>query len=227
MVEVQFLSQVPIFAHLEPERLQLLTDKLRLRRYQRGEVIFHEGDAGDRLHIITKGNVKLSVSSEDGREKTIALFKPGECLGEMDLLDGSARSATATAIDAVETLGLMRGDFLDVLAENPQVAADITKLLTQRLLNVNQMLADAVFLDVPTRVAKQLLTLAGSKAGDAGPAGPRVVPLGHCELASLVGAGRETVSRALNSYRRMGILTTFHRRIVINDSKGLERMATL
>ena len=54
-----------------------------------------------------------------------------------------------------------------------------------------------------------------------------MVPLGHCELASLVGAGRETVSRALNSYRRMGILTTFHRRIVINDSKGLERMATL
>ena len=227
MVDVKFLSQVPIFAHLEPEQLQSLNDKLRPRRYQRGEVIFHEDDAGDRLHIIVEGNVKLSVSSEDGREKTVALFKPGECLGEMDLLDGSTRSATATAMDAVETLGLMRDDFMDVVAKNPQVAADINRLLTRQLRNVNQMLADAAFLDVPTRVAKQLLTLASGDTGDVNPAGPQVVPLGHYELASLVGAGRETVSRALNSYRRMGILTTFHRRIVINDSKGLERMAAL
>jgi CRP-like cAMP-binding protein len=130
-------------------------------------------------------------------------------------------------MEAVETLGLMRDDFMDVVAKNPQVAADINRLLTRQLRSVNQMLADAAFLDVPTRVAKQLLTLAGGDTGGINTAGPWVVPLGHYELASLVGAGRETVSRALNSYRRMGILSTFHRRIVINDSKGLERMATL
>ena len=217
MADVEFLSQVPIFAHLETERLQLLTGKLRPRRYQRGEVIFHEDDPGDRMHIIVDGSVKISVASEDGREKNIALFKPGECFGEMALLDGSSRSATATAMEALETLVLMRDDFLDFLTQNPRVAADITNLLTQRLRNVNQMLVDTAFLDVPTRVAKQLLTLAGSYAGDADPAEPRVVPLGQDELASLVGASRETVSRALTSYRR----------IVINDLKGLERMATL
>jgi CRP-like cAMP-binding protein len=226
MVDVQFLSQVSIFANLEPERLQPLIGKLRNRRYQRGEVVFHEDDPGDRMHIIVEGTVKISITSEDGREKNIALFKPGECFGEMALLDGSNRSATATAMEALETLVLMRDDFQAFLTENPQVAADITNLLAQRLRNVNQMLVDTAFLDVPTRVAKQLLTLAASYAGGAETSDPPVVPLGQDELASLVGASRETVSRALTSYRRMGILTTSHRRIVINDIKGLERMAS-
>ncbi len=226
MADVEFLSQVSIFAHLEPERLQPLTDKLRPRRYQRGEVIFHEDDPGDRMHIIVEGSVKISVASEDGREKNIALLKAGGCFGELALLDGSKRSATATAMEALETLVLMRDDFQDFLTENPQVAADITNLLSQRLRNVNQMLVDTAFLDVPTRVAKQLLTLAASYTGDAEPAEPRVVPLGQEEWASLVGASRETVSRALTSYRRMGILTTSHRRIIINDWKALERMAS-
>ena len=226
MVDVQFLSQVSIFANLEPERLQPLMGKLRNRRYQRGEVVFHEDDHGDRMHIIVEGTVKISITSEDGREKNIALFNPGECFGEMALLDGSNRSATATAMEALETLVLMRDDFQAFLTENPQVAADITNLLAQRLRNVNQMLVDTAFLDVPTRVAKQLLTLAASYAGGADTSDPPVVPLGQDELASLVGASRETVSRALTSYRRMGILTTSHRRIVINDMKGLERMAS-
>ena len=200
---------------------------LRPRRYQRGEVIFHEDDPGDRMHIIVEGSVKISVASEDGREKNIALFKPGECFGEMALLDGSNRSATATAMEALETLVLMRDDFLHFLTENPQVATDITTLLSQRLRNVNRMLADTAFLDVPTRVAKQLLTLAGDYEDGAETAEPRVVTLGQEELARLVGASRETVSRALTSYRRMGILTTSHRRIIINDMKGLERMASV
>ncbi len=227
MADVEFLSQVPIFAHLDPERLQPLTGRLRPRRYRRGEVIFHEDEPGDRMHIIVEGSVKISVASEDGREKNIALLKAGECFGEMALLDGSKRSATATAMEALETLVLMRDDFLDFLRENPQMAPDITNLLTQRLRNANQMVVDTAFLDVPTRVAKQLLTLAGSYGGGADSAEPLVVPLGQDELASLVGASRETVSRALTSYRRMGILTTSHRRIVIKDLKGLERMASI
>ena len=138
MPDVEFLSQVPIFANLEPEWLKPLTGKLRPRRYRRGEVIFHEDEPGDRMHIIVEGSVKISVTSEDGREKNIALFKPGECFGEMALLDGSNRSATATAMEALETLVLMRDDFQDFLNENPQMKEDITNLLTQRLRNVNQ-----------------------------------------------------------------------------------------
>ncbi len=223
MVDVEFLTSVPIFASLKEEQLQSLPGKLQPRSYQRGEVIFHEDDPADRMHIIVEGRVKISIASEDGRERDIALFQSGDCFGEMALLDGSNRSATATAVDATETMVLLRQDFL---GENPELAADVNALLVQRLRNVNQLLGDMVFLDVPTRVAKQLLTLAETYAADAKPGDAIVVPMGQDELARLVGASRETVSRALNSYRRMGFVDTSHRRITITDLPGLERMAS-
>ena len=227
MVDVEFLTRVPIFANLNGEQLRTLPEKLHPRRYQRGEVIFHEDDPADRMHIIVEGRVKISIASEDGRERDIALFQPGDCFGEMALLDGSNRSATATAMDATETIVLFRQDFLDFLGENPEVASDVNSLLIQRLRNVNEMLGDMVFLDVPTRVAKQLLALAETYSGEAKSGDAIVVPMGQDELARLVGASRETVSRALNSYRRMGMLDTSHRRITITDLARLEKMASL
>ena len=230
MVSLEFLKSVPIFANLEPEELRSLPDKLRRRHYQRGEVIFHQDDPADRMHIIIEGRVKISITSEDGREKDIALFQPGDCFGEMALLDGSNRSATATAIEASDTMVLFRQDFLDFMSENPKVSSDVTNLLTRRLRNVNQMLGDVVFLDVPTRVAKQLLLLAENyvtkEDGEASVDSAIVVPIGQDELARLVGASRETVSRALKSYRRLGLVTTSHRRITITDLVGLERMVS-
>lgn len=226
MVTVEFLHSVSIFAKLNQQQLQSLPEKLHRRRYQRGEVIFHQDDPADRMHIIVEGRVKISISSEDGRETDIALFQSGDCFGEMALLDDSNRSATATAMVPSETMVLFRQDFLDFLNDYPEVASDVNSMLVQRLRNVNQMLGDMVFLDVPTRVAKQLLALAQTYAKDAASDGTITVPMGQEELARLVGASRETVSRALNSYRRMGILNTAHRRITINDQAGLERMAS-
>jgi len=225
MVDVASLIRRRIFANLNGKQLQSLPDKLQPRRYQRGDVIFHEDDPADRMHIIVDGRVKISIASEDGRERDIALFQSGDCFGEMALLDSSNRSATA--VDATETMVLFRQGFLDYfLGENPELAADVNTMLVQRLRNVNQMLGDMVFLDVPTRVAKQLLALAETYAEDAKPGDQIVVPLGQDELARLVGASRETVSRALNSYRRLGMLDTSHRRITITDLARLERMAS-
>ena len=187
MVDVAFLTRVRIFANLNGKQLQSLPDKLQPRRYQRGEVIFHEDDPADRMHIVVDGRVKISIASEDGRERDIALFQSGDCFGEMALLDGSNRSATATAVDATETMVLFRQGFLDLLGENSELVADVNTMLVQRLSNVNQMLGDMVFLDVPTRVAKQLLALAETYAEDAKPGDQIVVPLGQDELARLVG----------------------------------------
>ena len=228
MVSADFLTTVPIFSNLGPDQLRPLTNKLRRYQYQRGEVIFHQDDPADRMHIVSQGLVRISIASEDGREKDIALLQPGECFGEMALLDGSSRSATATAT-AVEpslTFGLFRQDFMDFLELHPQVVAETTSLLTRRLRSVNQMLGDLAFLDVPTRLAKQLLELAGTYGGDVSQSAAVEVPIGQDELARLVGASRETISRALNSYRRLGILTTSHRRVTIINLQALERLAS-
>ena len=225
MVSADFLTTVPIFSDLTPEQLSPLATKLRRRNYQRGEVIFHQDDPADRMHIVVDGRVRISIASEDGREKDIALLQPGECFGEMALLDGSRRSATATATEASQTFVLSQQDFMDFLEEHPEVVAKTTNLLTRRLRSVNQMLGDLAFLDVPTRVAKQLLELADTYSRDEDKETIEV-PLSQDELARLVGASRETISRALNSYRRLGILTTSHRLITIIDRKALERMAS-
>lgn len=226
MVDVAFLNTVPIFVNLKPAQLEPLVRKLQLRRYHREEVIFHQDDPADRMHIIVEGSVRISIASEDGRERDIALLQPGECFGEMGLLDGSNRSATATAMDASETLTLLRQDFFDFLKQHPEVVADTTSLLTRRLRHVNRMVGDMAFLDAPTRVSRQLLELAATYAGTTEWRGPMEIPLGQDELARLVGTTRETVSRSLNSYRRLGILTTSHRRITIIDREALERMAS-
>ncbi|PKB68502.1 MAG: hypothetical protein BZY81_01890 [SAR202 cluster bacterium Io17-Chloro-G4] len=226
MVSANFLTTVPIFSNLKPEDLEPLSGKLRRRGYQKGEVIFHQDDPADRMHIIVEGNIRISITSDDGREKDLAVLQPGDCFGEMALLDGSNRSATATAVDPTQTLALYREDFMEFLREHPEVVAQTTSLLTSRLRSVNQMLGDMAFLDVPTRMAKQLLELAQAYAGEEAQGGPIEVPMGQDQLARLVGASRETISRALNSYRRLGILSTSHRRITITDLKALERMVS-
>ena len=222
----EFLVGVPIFENLTPEQLKPLGEKMRTRKYQRGEVVFHQDDPGDRMHIIVQGRVRISIDSFDGREKDVALLNPGDCFGEMALLDGSNRSANATAVDDIETLVLLRDDFIEFIGDYPQVAAQTTAVLTNRLRNANQMMGDLAFLDVPTRVAKQLIDLAETRLGGAAPDGPIEIPIAQDELARLVGSTRETVSRTLTSYRRMGLLTTSHRRISITDLDGLERMAS-
>jgi len=127
---------------------------------------------------------------------------------------------------------------MEFLKEHPEVVAQTTSLLTSRLRSVNQMLGDLAFLDVPTRMAKQLLDLAQVYADHSGqngpPNGPQKkpqnkpieVPMGQDQLARLVGASRETISRALNSYLRLGILSTSHRRTTILDLEASERMAS-
>jgi len=225
MATLEFLAKVPIFENLTPEQLGPLGAKMRPRKFQRGEVVFHQDDPGDRMHILVQGRVRISLNSEDGREKDVAVLQPGECFGEMALLDGSNRSAKATAVEEIETLVLMREDFLDFIGKYPEVAAHTTAVLTNRLRNANQMVGDLAFLDVPTRVAKQLIELAEKQLEGAAPNGEIEISIGQDELARLVGSSRETVSRALTSYRRMGLVKTSHRRISITDLDGLQRMA--
>ena len=139
------MGKVDIFEGLSASQLAPLAEHLRRRRYERGEVVFHEDDPGDRMHIIVEGRVRISLDSDDGREKDIALLNAGGCFGEMSLFDGSNRSANATAVDNLETLVLLREDYLGFLEQHPQVAAHVTAVLANRLRSANEMLGDLAF----------------------------------------------------------------------------------
>ena len=165
---------------------------------------------------MAEGLVKISIISPDGRENDIALLKPGDCFGEISILDGGPRSATAIALDPTETMTLTLDDFLAFLKEHSKVAIRIIGLLVRRLRAMDEMMGDMLFLDVPTRVSKKLLELVKMYRDSADSSGNVTVPLGQEELSRLVGSSRETVSRTLNIYKKKGLLKTSHRRIQVD-----------
>ena len=227
MDSVSQLGHVHIFSQLEAGELDTLSTMLASRAFQSGDVIFQQDDPGDRLYLVVEGTVKISIVSQDGRESDIALLQAGDCFGEMSVLDGGLRSATATAAAPTQTMTLSREDFLAFLGEHTQVGAQIIRLLVSRLRATDQMMGDMLFLDIPTRVARKLLDLAQMYPDSLDEMGRPSLAVRHRELSMMVGASREAVTRALTMYRRMGLLTTSHRKITITDLEDLKRSAAI
>ncbi len=166
-------------------------------RMERGDVLFHEGDPGDKLYVIVEGKIKLGRTSTDGRENLLAILGPGEMFGELSLFDPGPRTATATAVAETQILGLSNEQLQRFIAGRPYVAGTLLAALARRLRRTNENLADLVFTDVPGRVAKALLDLS-RRFGRPVENGVMVShDLTQEELAQLVGASRETVTPSL------------------------------
>jgi len=192
---------------------------------ERGDILFREGDRGDRLYVIGEGKIKLGRTSVDGRENLLAVLGPGEMFGELSLFDPGARTATATAVAETQLIALGHDDLNEFLSGRPAVAATLLAALARRLRRTNEALADLVFTDVPGRVAKALLDLS-SRFGRPAEDGV-LVPhdLTQEELAQLVGASRETVNKALADFVTRGWIKLEARAVVLVDVERLRRRA--
>jgi CRP/FNR family cyclic AMP-dependent transcriptional regulator len=207
------------------EVLSQLTRSLRRRTFQRGEVIFHQGDPGDTLHLMQKGRIKVVLPAESGDEVLLAILGPGNCFGELALLDGESRSATVVAIEPVETLTLGRSDFMAFVRANPETAERLMINLAHIIRKVNEDVADLAFLDLPGRLAKKLLDLAHDH-GQPMPGGDGVeisVPLTQEELAGMVGATRPSVNKVLGWYEDQGAIQRRGRKIAIFKPEALRQ----
>jgi CRP/FNR family cyclic AMP-dependent transcriptional regulator len=207
------------------EVLSQLTRSLRRRTFQRGEVIFHQGDPGDTLHLVQKGRIKVVLPAESGDEVLLAILGPGNCFGELALLDGESRSATVVAIEPVETLTLGRSDFMAFVRANPETAERLMINLAHIIRKVNEDVADLAFLDLPGRLAKKLLDLAHDH-GQPMPGGDGIeisVPLTQEELAGMVGATRPSVNKVLGWYEDQGAIQRRGRKIAIFKPEALRQ----
>ena len=219
------VRRAPLFAALDADAAGSLSDSMTQTDLGRGEVLFHEGDPGDRLYVITSGKIKLGRTSPDGRENLLAVLGPGEMFGELSLFDPGPRTATATAVSPVRLLGLGHDDLQSWLSGRPEVARHLLQALAKRLRRTNEALGDLVFSDVPGRVAKALLDLS-RRFGRETDAGVLVAhELTQEELAQLVGASRETVNKALADFASRGWLRLEARAVVLLDVERLERRA--
>jgi len=215
----------PLFAALDDETARTLLDNMVKTRMERGDVLFHEGDPGDKLYVIVEGKIKLGRTSTDGRENLLAILGPGEMFGELSLFDPGPRTATATAVAETQILGLSNEQLQRFIAGRPYVAGTLLAALARRLRRTNENLADLVFTDVPGRVAKALLDLS-RRFGRPVENGVMVShDLTQEELAQLVGASRETVNKALADFASRGWLKLEARAVLLYDLERLQRRA--
>jgi CRP/FNR family cyclic AMP-dependent transcriptional regulator len=220
------LASVPLFRDLAEEDLVQLAAGLRTRRYRRGEVIFHQGDPGDALHIILSGRVKISSPSETGVEAILTALRPGEFFGSLALLDGEPRSASATAIELTETLPLPRDRFRQLLNDRPDVRDHVFAELAGELRRLTNHVEELHFLDIAGRLAAQLARLAEEQGGAGAGGDIRLAgPITQGELAAMVGSTRQSVNKLLGYLTEDGLIRMDRDVIVVIDLPGLQRAA--
>ncbi|HET9874016.1 MAG TPA: Crp/Fnr family transcriptional regulator [Propionibacteriaceae bacterium] len=224
-MDPEVLKQAPLFAGLGDEDASALSAAMGTIRLTRGEVLFHEGEAEDRLYVVVSGKIKLGRSGSAGRENLLAVLGPGQMFGELSVFDPGPRSTTATAVTACELRTLEHEELTRWLTGRPEVSRALLGQLAGRLRRANDVVADLVFSDVPGRVAKALLDLA-KRFGDTRPDGIHVHhDLTQEELAQLVGASRETVNKALADFAARGWIRLEPRSVTLIDVERVERRA--
>ncbi|HLG71015.1 MAG TPA: Crp/Fnr family transcriptional regulator [Chloroflexota bacterium] len=200
------LAHVPLFSGLAPDELETLGRSLRPRRYARGDLIFQQGDPGDTLYVIESGEVKVVLTSADGREAILTILGPGHFFGELSLLDSEPRSADVIAKEDCALLALRRDDFQAFLNAHPHAAITLLAVLSRRLRATDDLLHDAAFLDVASRLARLLLKLAETHGRKEERGLVLGIRLTQEDLASMVSSTRETVNKWLKTWQRQGLL---------------------
>jgi CRP-like cAMP-binding protein len=195
------LSSMPLFRGLDDDALQSIARSLRTRRFRRGEVIFHLGDPGDALFIVTAGAVKITLPSETGDEAILATLRPGDFFGELALLDGAPRSATAAALEPTETLVLPRQRFRELIATEPVIRDALLASLARELRRLTLHVEELHFLDIAGRLAARLVRLADEHGKDLADGSVRLdAPLTQSDLAAMVGCTRQSVNKLLGLF---------------------------
>jgi CRP/FNR family transcriptional regulator/CRP/FNR family cyclic AMP-dependent transcriptional regulator len=222
MAQEELIRDVPLLARLPGPELRALASHGRVHSYPAGTFIFREGDAGDSLHILIEGQVRVAVLSPSGEEVSIALLGPGEFVGDLALLDGRPRSASAIASGPTKTLVVTRRDFRQWLGERPAAALALLEALSLRVRRTDEALADIAVLDLPHRLAKRLLSLAADASND-GAARPKL-RITQSELASMLGLSRESVNKQLNQFARRGWIELGRGTVTVLDAEALRAL---
>ena len=214
-MEISLLRQVPLFEGLDDEQLDAIALVTITRRFDKHQVIILAEEEGDALFIISSGQVKVSIVSEDGREVILSLLGTGSVFGELSLLDGKPRSANVVATENTDLYMLRRSDFLQLVYKVPQIAVGLLAELAARLRKTDRKIGGLALLDVTSRISETLLQLAdehGTETDDGVLLKSRPT---HQQIANMSGTTRETVSRVLKRLEKQGYISTEGRTITI------------
>lgn len=206
MSPAKMRHKIPLFDGFGHSDFNFLEKCLVRRRYPGGQALFHMGDEGGSLHIIERGRVKVTIPSSSGEELILAILGAGDFLGELSLFDGKPRSATVQALEETETLCLRREDLLALMRNRFPVVEKILEVLARRIRDTDTLLAESHFLDITSRLAKKILDLGeayGVREGEHVRIGVKIT---QKELASMIGATRESINKQLKALRDQGLV---------------------
>jgi CRP/FNR family transcriptional regulator, cyclic AMP receptor protein len=216
------LARTELFKGVDDAARRLIAERVGERIVERGRSVFVQGEPGDRMYVLAEGAVKLYVSSRDGGIVELARHQPPASFGELALLDGGPRSASAEAVERSVLLVVVRAELLRLLRSEEKVAEALLRALGTMVRRTTRQVTDLVFLDLRGRVARQLLLLA--EDGNGAGAVTRRVTQG--ELATMVGGARQTVNQALRSLESSGYIRTAGHAVEILDRDQLQRLAS-
>ncbi len=212
------LKSFPLFTDLTEDDLKDIEEIVKRKKFNKNEIILFQFDPGDSLYIISKGKVKVVLFSKDGKEVLLSNLGPGEFFGEMSLLDGLPRSASVVALEDSEVLILNRKDFLELIRSHPEIALRILTVMSRRLRSADQKIGSLILMDVYGRVARVLMEIAEKE-------GKRInndiiieTKLRQQDIANMIGASRETVSRVLRDFVQQGFITMDGKKIIIHNA---------
>ncbi|MCP4727237.1 MAG: Crp/Fnr family transcriptional regulator [bacterium] len=218
-----YLDRVPLFSELSDTELSELADCLDERNYKKDTVVVYETEEGSTLFIIKKGNVKISRTSDKGKEVILAILTEGDFFGEMSLLDGLARSANVTTTCPTELYLLRREDFLALIEKNPSIAIGLMKELALRIRKSDTQIKSLSLYDASGRVASALIQLAEERGTiKEGTVKIKGMP-SQKDLANIAGTSRETTSRVLKSFMDDGIIAKSNGNFLIHNYESFKQ----
>jgi CRP-like cAMP-binding protein len=211
-----------LFGDLPPEEVRRVLTMARRRTFGRGEVVFHEGDPADSLHLIEKGRFAVRVTTPLGETATLATRGPGEAFGELALVSEAPRSATVAALEPAETHSLYRREFDQLRREHPYVNRILVAVLAASVRRMDELIVEAFYVGAEKRVLRRLRDLAAIYGNGSEQI---TVPLTQEDLAGLAGTSRATVNRVLRDEESRGTVTLGRGRTVVIDLDTLTRRA--
>lgn len=218
--------RVNLFFGLSQDEMSRVADCARILRKARGEFVYMSGDRADSVYVLKQGRVKLSVLAESGKEIAIDIIEPGEIFGEFALVDESLRSNMTQALDDVLMWVFNKSDFARLL-DQTKLAMNYIRLVGDRRRRMEKKLSDIMSKDVSARVCELLHDLSADASETGVEARERLIPLTHYDVASLIGASRQTTTSALNELERSGSIELGRGWIRVKCLKALQECAGL
>jgi CRP/FNR family cyclic AMP-dependent transcriptional regulator len=218
------LERNRLFRGLSAATIQQIAALAIRRPYEPDALVFSQGDPGDSLYGVVTGKVRISASTREGKEMFLNIMEPGDTFGEIALLDGNPRTATATTTATCELMIIPRGQFLALLQREPTVAIHLLQLLCQRIRWTSAQAEDSALLTVPSRLARRLLSLA-KLHGHHSPKGVQLI-ISQEEMGRFLGISRQAVNQYLQEWRTKGWVDVGRGKVTVLDESALQTMAS-